>query len=235
MTTCSEYYLGIIETNKTIAIQTLESDIRGLQSRNHNFLEDLSHWIEILKDRLEVSLLKTSGREYQQGLISVVNGQYRQAYNSLRFFVEHSLAAIHFSANELQLRLWMKGKQDIFWSNIIDHEQGIFSKRFVSAFCDPLTEDALGHGNIARGLYRECSEYTHGNYNTQDKLPGNLEFNQQIFNDWHDKAESAQLILTFALCSRYITGLSIESKSRIESSVMERLGHVSVIQGLLEI
>lgn len=234
MITCADYYLEIIDTHKRIARQTLENDVTGLHANNHSFIKDFSDWINILSDRPEIVLLKASGREYQHGLISVINGQYRQAFNSLRFFIEHSLAAIYFSANELQLRLWLKGQQDIFWSNIVDPDQGIFSKRFVGAFCESLTEYASGYNTLTKGLYRECSEYTHGNYITQDKLPINLEYNEQIFNDWHDKAETAQLIIIFALCFRYITSINRDSKCNIEASVIDRFEHIPVIQALLE-
>lgn len=235
MTTCSEYYIHIAETHKRIVDQTLEWDTGGLQAKSHAFIGDLGDWIGINDERPEVELLKTSAREYQQGLINLVQGQYRQAYNSLRFFLEHSLASISFSANEYNLRLWMRGEQDIYWSKLIDHENGIFSKSFVRAFCDDLSEYAPGYGTMAGGLYRQCSEFTHGNYSSQLKLPQTLEFREDIFLDWHDKADTAQLIVTFALCSRYILFLNKGQKSQIETATVERLGHISIIQGLLEL
>ncbi|MDB5055740.1 MAG: hypothetical protein JWM44_3790 [Bacilli bacterium] len=234
MTICSEYYIQIVEINRRILNETFESDKDGLQAKNHSFVKDIGEWITVLDKRPEIGLLETSAREYQQGLIAVVQGQYRQAYNSLRFFLEHSLASINFSANEMLLRLWMRGEYDIYWGKITDPDNGIFSKNFVKAFCDSLTEYAHGYGTMATSLYRQCSEFTHGNYLTQAKLPNTLMFREDIYKDWHEKADTAQFIVSFALCSRYIAFLDRNQKSQIESSIIDRLGHIPIIQGLLE-
>lgn len=234
MTTSSEYYLQSAETHRRIADQTLEQDTEGLQAKSHAFIKDLGDWLQIIHHRPEAGLLDTSIREYQQGLISLIQGQYRQAFNSLRFYLEHSLASINFSANEFNLRLWMRGEQDIYWSKIIDLDNGVFSKNFVRAFCDDLSEFAPGFGTMAGSLYRQCSEFTHGNYSSQLKLPSTLEFREDIFRDWHEKANTAHLIVTFALCSRYILFLNKEQKNQLEGSIVERLGYIPIIQGLLE-
>lgn len=128
----------------------------------------------------------------------------------------------------------MLGRQDIYWQNIIDIDKGIFSKSFVEAFCPELTEEVSVYREMARTVYRECSEYTHGNFRTHRYLPEKLEFNKIVFEAWHDIAETARIVILFAFCVRYLFFLDRAKKATIEPSVMEHLGHVIPIRAYFE-
>lgn len=230
MTTCHEHYLAINGHCKDIVDKSFAEERSEIHARNHNFLNDLNEWLEVLKDRPEFELYNMAFREYSQGLINISQGYYRQAYNSLRFFIEHSLAAIYFSFRELDLRLWMCGQQDIYWSTITDENNGIYSKNYFTAFSPSLLDESSLFLQLAKKVYRECSEYTHGNYATIKILPSTLEFSDSIFRDWHEKAETANMLVIFSLCSRYFSFLRPDAKARLEASIMEHIGHISFIR-----
>ena len=87
--------------DKSLANEDLE-----LLSANHAFLHDFAVWLEVLKDRPEINILQNAIKEYQIGILSNNLGLYQQAFMGLRFFLERTLVAILFSANEIELNLW---------------------------------------------------------------------------------------------------------------------------------
>jgi hypothetical protein len=234
--TCEELYRTLNASCSEILQTSFAEDKAGLQSAAHNFVGDMEKWIAVLADRPERLLLDAALREYQSGLLSVVLGQYRQAYSALRLFLEQALAAVYFSAHELELRLWMRGKQDIIWNAIALHEDtGIFSTRYVDSFNPELIDTAIDHREMARKVYRECSEFTHGNFHTHGLLPPSLRFESDVFQAWHDKAETCRLIVVYALCIRYLCVLDDKrSKTMLEAGIMEHLGHIPAIRGFYD-
>jgi hypothetical protein len=85
---------------------------------------------------------------------------------------------------------------------------------------------------MAQKVYRECSEYVHGNLSVQSKVPESLIFNENLFDEWHSKAETIKRVLLFSLCLRYILHVQPEQLHRVESVVLEEFGHISAIREL---
>jgi len=230
MATCLEHYLGIHSVCKDIINTSFIDDRQVLFAKNHAFINDLNEWVEVLNKRPEQELFKMAFYEYQYSLIFVSQGMYRQAFNSLRFFIEHSSAALYFSYREMDLRLWMIGQQDIYWNTIIDQNNGIFSSNYFKAFSPLLIDESVIFGQIAKQLYRECSEFTHGNYSTIRVLPITYEFNEVLLRNFHEKMETAKMLVTFSLCARYLNFLEVESQRRLEATIMEHVGHIEGIR-----
>ena len=82
-------------------------------------------------------------------------------------------------------------------------------------------------------IYRECSECVHGNVPKHVPLPSALEFNQEVFELWHSKADIVALILHFGLSLRYLRDLSEEDLLDIEPFLVDRLGHLKEVRQLL--
>ncbi|MDO3409736.1 hypothetical protein QWJ34_08170 [Saccharibacillus sp. CPCC 101409] len=225
-----EYYLSVNRNFNEIINKTSDFDTKSLQAHSHAFLEDLDKWMNLLETRSENKMFKVAFLEYHHGLIAVAQGQYRQAFNSLRFFLEHCLAGVYFSVNELKLKLWMIGKEDVFWNKVIDKESGIFSNDFITCFGEGFLEASDGYRILAQEVYRECSEFTHGNYRTQIYLPSSLEFNEELFLEWHDKAESIRVVITFCLCARYLNEVSSIGLYKLEAMISQYLGNLKYIQ-----
>lgn len=231
MANCEEIYKSLNYNCQEILLKSFSEDSEGLQSKSHSFLADLQNWIEIINNRPEADIVKNAQLEYQYSLLAIVQGQYRQAYMALRLFLEQTLAAVYFSTNEFQLRLWKQGNRDIHWAEIVDTEKGIFSKQFVEAFFPPLVEEKAVFLQMAKNIYRECSEFTHGNYHTHTALNKGLTFSQEIFEDWHEKAENARMVISYVLSIRYFEMLELQQKQEVvEGSVMDYLGHLSSVQ-----
>lgn len=199
-------------------------------SISHHFILDFEKWIEALGERPEVNLLKMALREYQYSHLALLIGQYRQSFMALRLFLELTLSAVHFSANELDFRTWQRNDKDINWSMLIDSDKGIFSKNFIQAFNENFVNDAYHYKVIAGKVYRECSEYVHGNAYTHIMLPDKLEFIEKVFFDWQEKASSVRLIVTFAFSARYLYFLNEDNRNLLEPIIMDELGHLDVIR-----
>ena len=142
------------------------------------------------------------------------------------------LASVNFSANEYSLRMWMQGSQDIVWQNLISAETGVFSTNFLKAFNPATSEYAKQYRTLAEKVYRECSEYVHGNAHTHESLPDQIVFIEKIFSDWHLKTENIALCVNFALSSRYLYLSKKESRTLVERSVMDSIGHLDYIRAL---
>lgn len=227
---CKEYYRRLHSSCGEILTQSFAADTQGVHSASHSFVLDFETWLDALSTRPELNLLRAALHEYQLSLLSVVQGQYRQAFMGLRFFMELALGAILFSSDELELRLWMRGERDIVWASLLDQDAGLFSQRFVRVFNDSLVDEALHYRGMAGQLYRDCSEFVHGNVQTHAFLPTALEFDEDVFFEWHGKAQTARLVVSFALCTRYLGDLDETSRNALEPIVSDELGHIEAVR-----
>lgn len=169
-----EYYEALLHDCASVLQQTYASDDDGMMAAAHAFIADLQAWQEVLDGRLEHGALSIAAREYQHALMAVVLGQYRQAFGSLRTYLELTCAALFFSANELHLRLWLRGEEDVSWSRLIDEDVGVFSHTFARAFFPELKDDVVHYRELAKKVYRECSEFVHANPHTHGVIPGQV-------------------------------------------------------------
>jgi hypothetical protein len=204
-----------------------------MQAAAHHFVTDLYKWHDVLGSRPESGMLLAGIAEYQFALLAVVFGQYRQAFMSLRLSFELILGTAYYSANELKLRQWMKGTQDLIWAALIDPDSGVFSKPFVAAFYEDLAVNAREYRAIAESVYRECSEYVHGNANTHSAEGGKVIFQPQAFGTWHDKSRSIRLAASFGLCARYVQLMTSGQRGQLESVLLDQLGHITAVRAIL--
>ena len=227
---CEEYYRRLQAECAGVMAASFEADVNRLQAISHNFVAELNEWLKVLASRPEGELFKAALREYQYSLLAVVQGQYRQAFMALRLLFELLLAAVHFSANELNLRMWFLGRKDIVWSAITSTETGVMSKPFVSAFFEDLANSAPAYLAMAEKVYRECSEYVHGNAQTHEDLPEGIEFSLATFEKWHEKARSIRVISSFALCARYVQFMTDSERNSLEELLLGNLGHIAAVR-----
>ncbi|GAE65291.1 hypothetical protein H3Z85_19200 [Chryseobacterium indologenes] len=204
-----------------------------LLSTNHAFLHDFAEWLDILKDRPEINILQNAIKEYQIGIFSNSLGLYQQAFMGLRFFLERTLVAILFSANEIELNLWKIGERDTYWNELLDKDKGIFSHKFCKAFF-PELKDELNHFNVITSkVYRECSEYVHGNKTVIDKIPNSFEYSKELFHEWNSKADIIRRVILFTLCLRYLKHLKPEDVKKIENTITDEFKGITQIIELI--
>ena len=229
---CQDYYKRLQERTATIMDETFADDQGGLHSSRYSFVLDLEKWLDVLEQRPEIQVYKIAIREYQYSLFAAVSGLYRQAFMSLRLFLEMVAFGIDCSANELKLRRWMRGEVDVHWLKLSDSDSGILSSNFTRAFFEELDELAPQYATIARTIYRECSEYVHGNYSTQQGLT-TLEFDHDLFLKWENRADSAKLVVSFLFCIRYLKSLDETQKNTLEMAIIDSVGHIAQIRSII--
>lgn len=232
-TSCEDYYRRLHNSCGDVLDATFANDTSGLQAESHSFIKDLEEWINALTGRPEREMLTAALREYQFALLSLVHGQYRQAFMLLRLTLELLLGGVNFSGNELELRIWLKGNRDLVWGSIINVDSGVLSKKFIGAFFETLADEAPHYRLMAENVYRECSEYVHGNAATHSGLPETVSFSQTVFESWHQKARSLRLVASFTLCSRYVLLLDTSTRNSLEALLLENLGHLAEVRAVL--
>lgn len=228
-----EQYTKIGESITHILGNSLANPDLKLLASNHSFIIDFDIWLEILKDRPEKSIFENAIKEYQISILSNCLGLYQQAFMGLRFFLERSLVAIQFSANEIELNLWKIGERDTYWSELMDDDKGVFSSKFCRAFFPELKGEITHFKAITKKVYRECSEYVHGNNSVINKIPNSLEYSKKLFEEWNSKADIINRIILFTLCLRYLKILKEEELKKVSDSLIEEFNSISPINQII--
>lgn len=167
------------------------------------FVNDFSTWTECLSSIPQSILLKSSLNECAVANLFCSQGLYKHAMISLRLCLEHCLYAIQLSSNDFYFRRWKSGQEDMKWTSIIDSESGIFSKAFIRAYAPEFELRSAELNKIATNVYRECSEYIHGNYSKLNCLPGQNEFNQDMLSKYVSYFQSIVYLISVALVIRF--------------------------------
>lgn len=75
-------------------------------------------------------------------------------------------------------------------------------------------------------LYRESSEFIHGNFNKIEELPTNIEFSEALLEKWLDFTETSKFVSIFLLFMRFSKDLDSESIQKIEEMAKEELSGI---------
>jgi hypothetical protein len=208
------------------------AEFEPLIGQSYVFLTDLEAWTDVLGSRPEASLLQTASNEYAVSLLNSCQGQYRNAFKSLRLVMELCLQSVFLSADLVALGEWLRNDADTIWAALLDGDRGLFSKRFCLAFAPSLVEHTSHFREIARTVYRELSECIHGNVPEKIPLPLSLGFDEVTFRLWHEKAKIVRLTSVFSLSMRYLGSLTPDERKRVEAGVIDQLGHIEVLREL---
>jgi hypothetical protein len=192
--------------------------------------EDLSKWCSILSDKPESFLYAKAEQEYLTAMLNLAQGQYRNAFKCLRLVLELCIQGAYLSANLVELYEWLNNISDTNWGKLTSAETSPLGTRFCKAFFTEISSHANNFRTMAGTIYRELSETIHGNVPNNIPLPDSFEFDDQIFDLWHDKAETVRLIVAFCFCSRYLKESSPENLSVIETIVVGQLDHIEQIR-----
>ena len=231
MMNVTDHYLNLLHLSEDVLKEMLaDKDALEALTASHNYLLDYDRMQSAIADRPEVDTLNAAVKEYQFALFALTNGQYRHAFIGLRLFFELILVTIQFSAHEIDYRMWEKDCKDINWNALKDPQTGIFSVNFINAFNPDFSDNAKQYSAIAETVYRECSEFVHGNAKTHASLPSQIVFNKEAFLLWHQKAETMRMIITFVFSARYINHISATALRDLEPVITDVIGHLSIIQ-----
>lgn len=231
----TEHYSQILDRSRT-SLEELKNDTEKLYSFTaaHNAASDLDQLEVLLRGRTELEMFQLAKIEYQHALYSASFAQYRQSHISLRLFFELSLCSVLFSAHEIDMHLWLKDEKDSNWTAIISNETGVLSKQFVGAFFPELKEHCDQYRAMAATLYRECSQFVHGNRHSFNGIDGKIKYNAEILESWIDRADTAFRVVKFTFACRYLRGANHEQRSELEQMLLEEFGDLAAIQAQFE-
>lgn len=197
---------------------------------SHNYLDDYGALKAGIVNRPEVAVFDFAIKEYQFSLYALVCGQYRYAFAGLRLFFELALATIHFSAHEISYRNWERGCYDISWGGLKDEQSGVLSSDFIRAFNPSFSDFSKQYLAIATTVYRECSEFVHGNAETHAIIPSEVVFKEDVFLSWCEKSSAIRLVVIFAFSARYLNYISKEHIDEIEPIILDLLGNLQPVR-----
>ncbi len=228
-----EHYSSILVKSQT-ALQSLLNDTDRYPKfvAAHNDAEDLDSLERLMAGRTEANMYKLARLEYQHALYAAAFAQYRQAHVSLRLFFELSLSGVLFSAHEIDAHLWLKGQKDSNWGAISSNETGVFSKAFVGAFFEDMKEYCPQYLAMATTVYRECSEFVHGNRSSFDGIDSQIDFHPDIIDSWLDRADTVRLLVKFAFLTRYLPHTNGATRNEFEQMALDNFGTLPPIQAI---
>lgn len=208
------------------------TDHRSALGAVHQIDDDLRQWLALI-DGPEVDQLRAARRELALAEFCAASGLYRQAFASLRLFLELSFAAVHFSVHEFERRRWNSDKSDFSWSRALDEESGLLSKQFVDEFAPHARDDASTYAAQAARTYRYASQFIHGKARVTDRLPEALEYSSEAVRDWCEHASASGTAVLFLLYIRYGVDLSAHSDAALSEILINRFGHLSSLRASL--
>jgi hypothetical protein len=226
----ADYYRSLAEHRMSVAAATIADDAAfPLHITSHNALKDYDLMLGTITGP-EALIFRQACREYQYSLEAVSVGKYRHAFSSLRLSFELFTAAIYFSAKQMKMHLWLQGHDDLHWATLTDNDKGVFSHNFVKAFSSELGPYRVQYSAMAKAVYRECSEYVHGNPGTHEDVSLIVGYDETRFKAFQDKASTVRLCVAFQFCARYLSGCNPESLSKLESFLLDVFGDLPEVQ-----
>jgi hypothetical protein len=223
---CKGHFIKLNNEFSNVIEASFTSDNASKISELFHFFDDLNVWYDSLKGTVDTTLLMSAIKEYEFSFQAALNGQYRYAYTAQRYFLEQICRFIYLSTNELYLRHWKLGLKDISWGSIVDKENGIFSKIFIRAFYSEVEEEGAHMTTLSAKLYRETSEYIHGNFDKIVDMPVQLGFDNDLLIKWLDSVETSKFITVFLLAVRFSKELDETELSKVEDCIKDELGGI---------
>jgi hypothetical protein len=226
----TEYYRDLLKHRVTLLEACIADEPAfALHVASHNVLKDFDIILSVVPGP-EQHIFLQAAREYQYSLEAVLYGNYRHAFSSLRLSFELFTGAIYFSAHRMKMNLWLAGGDDLHWAAVNDPDKGVYSHNFMKAFNPELGSYRTQYMNLASQVYRECSEYVHGNPATHENPALEVSYEPSKVRNYHDKVSTVRLCMLFQFLVRYLLELSHEEKIKIESLAMDSFGDLPEIQ-----
>ncbi|QDX21465.1 hypothetical protein FP568_09515 [Pandoraea pnomenusa] len=231
-----DIYRGL-EKKSCIAMEALLADGESLTefTKANNLVAEYRALKNAVANRHEAHLMDLASKEYESSLLALATSSYRSAFSSLRLSLELNIASVYFSAHEIDYHLWLQKAKDIQWGTIANKETGVLSDLFSTAFNSDLADERKHYQNLAATVYRECSEYVHGNAHTHENIPTEISFHKDILKLWCGMADTILLVVVFAFSMRYLRYLNKTELGYAEPIVMDKLGHISSIQTVFQL
>lgn len=226
--TSEEYLKKVNEQIQSIFDSSLVQN-KDVINNGIDISKSLQTWLEIIPEDNYKILLTNSIQSLELSIISQTYCLYRNAYSSLRLSMEMLFGGVFFSTATLDFIEWTKSSKDLNWSTINDLNNGVLSHRFCNAFFIELKDNNEEYYTKAKDLYRDLSEYVHGNHHTWITGSEALKIDEKEIALFNRLLKSFFEIANFALCLRYLKSLKKNQLEQVEPIIMQTLNHVAPI------
>ena len=108
----------------------------------------------------------------------------------------------------------------------VDKENGVFSKIFIRAFYEEVENEGEHMITLSSKLYRESSEFIHGNFEKISEVPDKIGFDEILLGKWLDFVETSKFVAIFLLLVRFSKELDVEELGKIEEMTKDELGGI---------
>lgn len=117
----------------------------------------------------------------------------------------------------------------------MDENDGVFGKRFIQLYSNDLDYSrSIELLTIAKNVYRECSEFVHGNYEKLSSFSATIDFDENALNRYLEYFSNIQFLICMALFIRFRRILDEkENLNKLEAILAEQLGTLPEVQMLL--
>ncbi|MEU3690290.1 hypothetical protein [Streptomyces narbonensis] len=214
-----------------VAARSRESEI----NRVLHLEADLAVWLQALREKPEAQQFQSAHQDFGLAFYAAMSGLYRQAFSSLRSFIEVTVGATFLSSHEFKRRQWVSGEIDISWKSIVSPDDGLYSTPFLKEFCPEAVGDREEMLSKLKQAYRRCSEYIHGNVSTSRLLPTEITYRDEITAEWLAVASSSLLTVIHCLMVRYYKDLPSGQKGTVEGSLEDHYAHLVSVRTLLDL
>jgi len=223
----TEHFSALNKDTQIVFTETLKR--KAELGKAHHFSACIYEFTQNINDESERKILETVSTQLEAATLNASFGMYRQAYTSLRLALEMGLGAVYFSVHKLELQEWLDGRADIKWSSLTDEHNGVLSARFAKAFFQEFSKDINDYLSSAKTVYRQLSEYVHGNNETWEASSIKISYDQNLLDNYFKSINTVSEIVLFVLCCRYLKTFSKEAKESLEF-LPEEMNHISYIR-----
>ena len=215
--------------------------------KNKAFCDEYEKWLNVLDGRIETYIYRNAIKAYQEAYVNMLMGLYQPAFMGLRYFLERTLMGVYFSASEIEMRTWKAENRDTYWSELVgieekegkqvnsgnDVNKGLYSTKFTRAFFKEFDTIRLNFLQQTKAVYRECSEYVHGNPGAIDKLGDKFEYKEELADAWNNNADTVARCILYAFMMRYWNDLTTDQKDNVRDRLYDEFSSTDTIKDFL--
>lgn len=223
----TEHLEKLNNDTQTVFTETLKR--KSELGKAHHFSACIYEFTQNINEKSEKKILETVSTQLESATLNVTFGMYRQAFTSLRLALEMGLGAAYFSVHKLELQEWLDGRADIKWSSLTDEKNGVLSPRFAKAFFAEFEQDIDSYLSKAKTVYRQLSEYVHGNNETWEACSIKISYDESLLDFYFKSINLVSEIILFVLCCRYLKSFSVDTIESLEF-LPEEMNHISYIR-----
>lgn len=223
---CKDFYLGVHDNIHENIKTSLSSEYYQQIASANAFIDDYLLWETWISKSYGSEIFKLAESEYEASILFCLESLYKQAFTALRACLEHTLFGIQLTTNLFQYLQWKNNSKDVYWSEITNTDSGLFSYNYFSIFAPEMWTLSQLMLELAKRVYRECSEFTHGNYRIFGSLNKTIFYEDSLIKQFFELLGSVKYIIEFSFFVRFNKELGQEDIPAFEPQITEYLGHL---------